>query len=154
MATAIDTAKSAIFELEQNAEKMKNDSERVFGTEWSVGDCSAQGDVNLICIKKMPKSAKIRHNRQLAEGNSMGSRHILIKGECYDADTAEVAALVKEATGGKLDIASNYIGCVFKGPAVLEHPEHGNQVWEGNCINAVVFQRVLDAELKEQRARD
>lgn len=147
MTTTLD---NQISTMQNDAEKIKNDEPRRFDA-WAPGDVAAQGDLNLVCISALPKSAKTRSNRQMAEGATQGSRHIVEGGECFDADPAEVAGLIKEATGK--DIDPRYIGPVFSGPCTLTHPEHGNHDYPA-CTNAVVYQRVLDAEEREQRAQD
>lgn len=65
--------------------------------------------------------------------------------------------MIRDATGGKADPAENYIGPVVQtedGVAVIEHPEHGDHRYEGDQVLAVVFQRALDAEEREQRVLD
>lgn len=146
------TVESEVQGLVEQGERIKNDERRVFGKEWMPGDVSAQGDLNIVHIRSMPKSAKPRHNRQMADGETMGSRHVVQGGECYDADPVELVKLVKEATG--CDIDARYMGPIFKGPAELVHPEHGDQAFAEPCTNVVVFQRVWDSEQRERRAID
>lgn len=136
-------------ELSANAERIRNDELRVFGAEWMPGDSAAQGDLLLVCIHRLPKSAKPRDRRQLADGDTQGSHHMLEVGECFDADPADVVELIKEATS--LVVGGLYLGPVFRGPALLTHPEHGDQQWTSPCVNAVVYQRVWDAERAEAR---
>lgn len=149
--TTTKTAAEEISELQGQAEKMKNDAPRTFDA-WQCGDVAAQGDLNIVCIGQLPKSAKPRANRQLADGQTMGSRHVVEGGRVFDADADELVGLVKAATGQ--DVQARYMGPVFTGPATLTHPEHGHHVYPHECINVVVYQRVLDAEEREQRARD
>src|ERR1051326_6073699 len=137
----------------KNAQAIRNDDPKTFGSEWMPGDCSAQGDVNIVCIHALPKSAKPRKNRQMADGNTMGSRHIVEGGKCYDADPADVAEAIYKATGVKID--PKYIVPMFVVPCELDHVEHGNQVWSAPCTNAIVYQRIWDQEMaQERRARD
>jgi len=146
------TIEHEVQELVSHAETIKNDSERTFEKEWMPGDVAAQGDLNIVCLKSMPKSAKRRANRQMADGNTMGSRHVVESGECFDADANELASMVKDATGHIID--ARYMGPVFCGPAELRHPEHGDQVWTEPCVNVVTYQRVWDSEQRERRAAD
>lgn len=133
-------------------EAIVNDEAKLHAT-FEPGDVSHQGDVIVVCLEKLPASAKTRANRQLADGNTQGSRHVLARGEVYDCDPAEVAKML----GGS--IAAEYIGPVFVSPAYptcddLTHPEHGNQGFPAGVVCAVVYQRNLDAEEREARVRD
>ncbi len=146
------TAAKVLSELRQHAEAIKTTETRRFGSEWMPGDVAAQGDLNIVCIASMPTSAKARKSRQMADGSTLGSRHILERGECFDANRKELAALIKKATG--VAIQQHYIGPVFCGPAYLDHPEHAHQEWTEPCVNVVTYQRVLDADGREQRVSD
>jgi hypothetical protein len=120
---------------------------------WAAGDATPQGDLLFVALQTMPKSAKARINRQLAEGDTKGSRHVAQGGVVHDADKAELRAMIHAATG--CDVSANYIGPVFTGDVIVEHPEHAHQSFPAipGCT-AVVYQRNLDAEEREQRARD
>ena len=141
----------------QVSERIVNDQPRTFtDADFPVGSVSHQGDLILVRIEAMPKSAKPRMDRQLAVGSTQGSRHILDVGVPYDCDAAEVAAAIK-AVCPKAEIGQQYIGPVFstdKGKADLLHPEHGNLHWRGCMVIAVVYQRSLDSEEREQRIQD
>ena len=119
---------------------------------WMPGDVSHQGDLILVALTVLPKSAVLRHNRQLAEGATKGSRHVLIGGTVYDADKVEARKMLK--ADAKLDVDERYIGPVFSGAAIVTHPEHAHQVFPEQVCTVVVYQRNLDAEEREQRARD
>lgn len=137
-------------------EAIYNDAPRFF-EDFPVGSVSHQGDIMLVAIGSLPNSAKARANRQLAEGNTQGSRHVWTNGDVYDADVSEIRALIKEANG--CDVDARYIGPVIvsgKSPTAndLQHPEHGNQGFPPGTICAIVYQRNLDAEEREARVRD
>lgn len=140
----------------ENHEPITNDEPKLleaFGT----GVVAHQGDLMIVGIPRLPEKRKPRANRQLADGNTQGSRHVLERGELFDGDADEVVQLVKEATGKTVD--AKYVGPVFMTPANptandLTHPEHGNQGYNANQACAVIVQRNLDAEEMEQRARD
>lgn len=137
-------------------ERIANDDPKMHAT-FETGDVSHQGDLIIVCIGKLPRSAKPRKERQLAEGNTQGSRHVLERGEIFDAKPAEVAALINEANG--CTVRAEYLGPVFISHAEptandLTHPEHGNQGFPAGAICAVVYQRNLDAEEREQRTQD
>ena len=103
----------------------------------------------------MPQG-KSRSNRQLADGNTQGSRHTLRGGEVFDCDSREVSALVGDACRG-VSVDEKYIGPVFRtldGVADVVHPEHGDHYYRGDMIIATVFQRNLDAEEMERRVVD
>lgn len=137
-------------------ESIVNDAPKLHAT-FEVGDVAHQGDLIVVRLSKLPASAKPRENRQLAEGNTQGSRHILERGDVYDAKRSDVVKAIKAAT--KVSIAEQYIGPVFVSPAEptendLTHPEHGNQGFPAGAVCAVVYQRNLDAEKREARVQD
>jgi hypothetical protein len=137
-------------------ERIANDESKLHAT-FETGDVSHQGDLIIVCIGELPRSARPRANRQLAEGGTQGSRHVLERGDVYDANPEEIAELIRRATG--CDVGLDYLGPVFVSPSDptaddLTHPEHGNQGFPAGAVCAVVFQRNLDAEEREQRTRD
>jgi len=138
------------------AEQIVNDAPRLLEV-FEVGDVSHQGDLIIVRIPKLPASAKPRANRQLAEGNTQGSRHMLARGEVFNADPREVVRLIRAAN--KCDVDPQYIGPVFVSPgdpsaSDLTHPEHGHQGFPAGSVCAVVFQRNLDSEEREARVAD
>lgn len=147
------TIEQEIGQLTSHAESIANDELRKFdAAAWQPGECASQGDLYIVCLASLPERAKPRKNKQMADGDTQGSRHILTKGKAFDCDTAEVARLIESATKCRID--PKYIGPVFKGPAYLAHPEHGDQQWTGKCVNAVIYQRALDSEERERRVVD
>lgn len=139
------------------AESLVNDAPRVFdGAAWPVGSAAHQGDVILVRVAALPAGAAPRANRQVADGDTQGSRHVLHGGAVYDAPAAAVAAAVR-AVCPRADVAERYCGPVFvtDGATALRHPEHGDHEYaEPGMVVAVVFQRNLDAEQREQRVAD
>jgi hypothetical protein len=135
----------------KSPEQIANNDTRTFD-DFPLGTVSHQGDIIIVSIGSLPKSAKPRKSRQLAESNTQGSRHILDKGDVFDADRRDVIALIKTAT--KSEVAEQYVGPVFTGPAYLDHPEHGHQAFPKGCVCAVVYQRNLDSEEREARVAD
>ena len=121
---------------------------------WSPGDAAHQGDLILICLPSLPKSAKPRVNRQMAEGETMGSRHIVNGSECYDVDAVKVAEMIAKATKGRCKPAAQYVGPVFVGSCVLEHPQHQHQAFPAGTVTVCVFQRNQTADDRELRAQD
>lgn len=153
--TQVSTVAETIKNIETHGKTVANNAPKTF-TDFPVGQASAQGDVYIIRIKNMPKSAKPRNvpSGQVADGNSPGARHCLVKNDAYNAEAREMIKLISEATGGKVTITrESCIGPVFNGTDTLTHPEHGHQTFpEG--VYAVVFQRSLDSEQREERVRD
>ena len=138
------------------SEGLINDAPRLI-EDFPVGTVFHQGDLIGVSIGSLPKSAKPRANRQLADGDTQGSRHILTRGEVFDCDANEVAALIKKANGCQVE--ARYIGPVYRSPDNptendLQHPEHGDIGVGAGCIVAIVTQRNLDALEREQRVRD
>lgn len=140
-----------------NHERIVNNDPKLH-EDFPVGSVSHQGDLIFVRIASLPKSAKSRPNRQLADGNTQGSRHILTtNAQAFDCDANEVSQLIQKAN--KCDVDARYIGPVFVSPANptehdVTHPEHGHQGFEAGAVIACVYQRNLDAEEREQRARD
>ena len=137
-------------------ESIVNDEAKLHAT-FEPGDVSHQGDLVIVAIRSLPASAKPRSNRQLADGATQGSRHVLERGDVYDASPAEVSELILAATGLRID--QRYVGPVFVSPAQptandLSHVEHGNQGFPPKTICAVVYQRSLDQEEREMRVAD
>jgi hypothetical protein len=124
---------------------------------FEVGDVAHQGDLTIVRIASLPASIKPRKSRQLADGNTQGSRHIMTRGKVYDADPAEVVTLIKSAT--KREVGIQYVGPVFVSPNKptendLSHEEHGNQGFPAGAVCAVVIQRSWDKEQGERRVQD
>lgn len=133
-----------------------NDASKLHAT-FEPGDVAHQGDLIIVAIHGLPKSAKPRANRQLADGDTQGSRHVLERGDVYDCDWYELVEAIFRATG--VTLRQEYIGPVFVSPAAptaddLSHPEHGNHGFPAGTVCAVVYQRNLDAEQREARVRD
>jgi hypothetical protein len=140
----------------QEHESIINNAPKLHAT-FEPGDVAHQGDVIVVCIESLPESAMPRANRQLAEGTTQGSRHVLTHGKVYDCNPAEVVKAIKKVTG--CDIGKAFVGPVFVSPECptandLAHPEHGSQGFPSEAVCAIVYQRNLDAEQRETRVRD
>lgn len=140
-----------------NHEPIINDAPKMLEA-FDVGCVAHQGDLIIVGIKSLPKTRKSRPTQQLAEGNTQGSRHILRDGiKVYDCDREQVVAAIKAATG--VEVQARYVGPVFVSPKSptendLSHPEHGNHGYPAGQVCAVVYQRNLDSEQREQITRD
>lgn len=121
---------------------------------WSVGDVAHQGDIIIVAIQAVPVGATKRKSRQLAEGDTRGSKHVLAGGKIFDADPAILAKAVADATQGRVIVQPQYIGPVIAGACVIEHPEHQHQAFPEHKASVICYQRNVDAEGREQRAAD
>lgn len=139
------------------SKKIINDDPKTFtDADFPVGSVAHQGDVILVRIKNLPQSAVARKDRQMAIGNTQGSRHILQEGNPFDCNTSEVIGAITSVCRG-VELQEQYIGPVFQtvqGRASLIHPEHGDHYYEGDMTIACIYQRNLDAEERERRVRD
>lgn len=139
------------------AESIVNNAPRTFtDADFPVGTAAYQGDLIIVRIAALPPSAKPRANRQLADGDTQGSRHVVDRGEVFDADPVKVAKAIKAACP-KSNVDARYVGPVFRTvgeKADLVHPEHGYHLYRGEMVLAAYFQRNLDAEEREQKTRD
>lgn len=145
------TIERDINSMAKHAEKIRNDAtERV--STMSIGDVVRQGDVYLVRIACLPKSAKPIKDRQLAPGSTQGSRHVLA-GPCaiYTADAADLAALIKSAA--KCEVPTALIGPCFapQSDVTIEHPEHAHRILPAECIGVVVYQRAFAEEVRRVR---
>ena len=138
-------------------ETLVNDAPRTFTeADFPIGTAAHQGDLILVRIADFPSTAKPREDRQLALGNTQGSRHMLQTGTPYDCPAASVSNAITAVCPG-VAVQAAYIGPVFatkSGAADLLHPEHGDHHYRGDMVIAVVYQRNLDAEEREQRVQD
>lgn len=122
---------------------------------WAAGDCCHQGDLIFVCLGEKPRKLEARANRQIAEGDTRGSRHVVAGGEVYDGNPKELMGLVKLATNDRVVVSRlAYIGPVFEGPCVVEHPEHQHHSFPKDTLTCVLFQRNQSAEDREGRALD
>jgi hypothetical protein len=161
MKSLLSKNRSTLSPVSDPIERIANDASKLLEV-FMPGEVSYQGDIAVVAIDALPTSAHHRANRQVADGNSQGSRHVLERGEIFDADPAEVQSLILAATnraGKPCRIPTGLIGPVFVShpdPTEndLTHPEHGNQGFPAGTVCAVVFQRNLDAEEREVRSQD
>lgn len=136
------TAEKAIIQLQNQAEKIKNDEMQRFPAAASFGDTWRQGDLYITLIEKVPETAqKAQVRLQLADGNTQGSRH------CLDSKVG-----VKMFTLANPEMLD---GPILKTSTerTIEHPEHGNVVLPPACYR-ITYQRDLDAEDRQRRVLD
>jgi hypothetical protein len=141
-ATAERTARKAEFEknlqdLRKSVESLDAAKTETIGSP-SIGDVVRQGDLYLVNIESLPAGKKLE-DRQLAEGNTQGSRHIV------QGDVTLVSP----------DTAHPGIDRVLCGPAFycneaaeVTHPEHGNKILPKDTTWRVTFQRAHAEEMR------
>lgn len=133
---AVETFEKNLAELRSSVEGLNaSETERISAP--SCGDVVRQGDIYLVCLDAMPKGKETKE-RQLAPGNTQGSRHIIV-GD---------AKIVK-------DVSFKNMGSVLVGPAFkckgdveVTHPEHGNKILPEGTIWQVTYQLAHSDELK------
>lgn len=149
----------AFREVKEHAEKIKSGEPQVVGT-MSPGDTQRQGDVYIVCLG--PKNSGVLAQlgnltpiaeRQLAPGETQGSRHIL-EGDVRlfrATEPGKVAAVINGLVKGAA-VQEALIGPVFETGAKTEltHPEHGNFKYPEGEICATVYQRAHADEVRRQ----
>lgn len=103
------------------------------------GGWAAQGDVNFIFLKEIPKGAiAATPVGQLAPGTSRGSRHCVRLADRPHVDFFQ------------LPNSNPLEGLIlrFNAPTTIEHPEHKHHLYPEGAIVAVAFQRKYAEELK------
>lgn len=93
-----------------------------FADKLAIGEVIHQGDIYLQKIEKVPPFASLSQTRQLARGNSQGSRHI-VSGSCLVWNT--------DTLGKKLttDYGTTIVGPVIESPdeyVTVTHPQHAD----------------------------
>jgi hypothetical protein len=135
--------KELLSELQDTAQRIAKRETQRFPEAASVGDCVRQGDIYITLLDNIPAGyeRQAKWNRQLAPGNSPGSRHVL------DSRTGVRCYLNPHATE-------------FDGPVLvlnrereLTHPEHGNWILPPN-VYAISYQRTQDALDEQRRVQD
>lgn len=141
----------------QVPESIVNDEPRTLDeASFPIGSVACQGDLYFVRIHRLPKSAKPSERRQLADGNTQGSRHVVSRGNVYACPPVDVVKAIQAACP-KVAVDARYIGPVFEtleGECDVVHPEHGDHLFRGRMVLATVFQRNLDSEEREQRTLD
>ena len=128
----------AIEQIQRTADE-STDEER-FTRTMSVGQIAHQGDIYVQCVEDdHPRREKI-HDRQLAPGNTKGSRHVVRDGE-------------------GVDLYANETGHALHGPIIIapkrwhiDHPEHATWSLPSGTYR-VGYQRDFERE-EIERVRD
>jgi len=135
----------AIKKIEKHAEEISTQDIRVV-KEHIVGKCIRQGDVYIHMVDDTFEVGKELSIRQVADGVSMGQRHIL-KGHCKVYECNKIPEYVHRDFSGFVSYAFDVLdnGCV------LTHPEHADDEFhaKGRCV--VTYQ--MD-KMTRQRVQD
>lgn len=126
-------------EVQEHAESIKTDELQHFPEAASHCDYHRQGDVYVIKLDSVPDGfEECQVERQLAPGNTRGSRHILSHGN---------VTMYKNPNANVLQ------GTVFKTDSgvTIEHPDHGDLKCPPG-IYGITYQRLMADEIK--RAQD
>lgn len=113
----------------------------------SLGDVVRQGDVYIMSIPNLP-TGQVSENRQLAEGDTQGSRHILT-GKVNIVD--KVTSIVKNHDGVAINAA--LVGPAFEcvSDVTETHPEHAHKVLPAGTCWQVVYQVAFAEEIRRVR---
>lgn len=146
MATA--SVEKQIAAIHKSAEKMEAAAPAKIGTA-SVGDVVRQGDLYLVCLESLPEGTKTA--RQLAPGNTQGSRHIA-EGKCcvyLPKSPAAVARIISTVCRGS-EVPEQLIGPLVEcvGETTITHPEHGHRTLPAGTTWATVYQRAFAEEVR------
>lgn len=148
------TIQKALADQNELAETIRSDEPRSLAL--GKQDVVRQGDIYIMPLSKLPKNLRKRTSRQLADGDTQGSRHVLVgPADLFNADPMDMADLIAKEYPG-VELREYQIGPVFKtdGAVTVEHPEHGHRTLTEPGCHVVIFQRSLDADGREERARD
>ncbi len=137
------TAEKAFLEVEEVVNRVKSQGLRTFPEAASPGDTFRQGDIYVTLLDKIPENTTISKNPnpQLAIGDTQGSRHCL--------SDIRKCKIYQKTNPGILDGPIIQVNSTL----VIEHPEHGH-IRLGCGIYEITYQRNLDSEEREIRARD
>lgn len=108
----------------------------------AIGDWHAQGDVMIERIKELPeKSEKMQLKnddtaRQLAPGDTRGSRHMIKESDFSKVELYKVA---------ESDDLTGPVMFIKEGPVEVEHPDHGHVVLKTPGYYQIRYQRLYNA---------
>lgn len=138
----------AVRSVKESAESMHAARTERIGSP-SLGDVVRQGDIYLVCVDSLP-NGKPSSDRQLAPGNTQGSRHVLL-GDCKIVTGVDVSAYPSTQAVSKIHPA--LIGPAFEciGNVTLTHPEHGDKILPEITVWQVIYQQVHAEEVRRVR---
>ncbi len=139
----MNTVKEAIERVRLHAVQISKDDTRTV-SKHVVGTVQRQGDVYIHHVAADFPVGKTVAERQIAEGTSLGARHIL-KGHCkvYECNTLP-DYMDKKTFAGMVQFAFDVMseGCT------LTHPEHGDYAIEAAGRYVVTYQ--MDARTRQR----
>ena len=136
------SAVNAFNEIQESADKIKDNKNRKFPEAASIGDSFRQGDIYITLVNDPNDSIKQKNpSNQIATGDTQGSRHCI--------DNLNNVDVYQKKNPGMLD------GPVLlvKYPVIITHPEHGHVELPIGCYD-ITYQKNLDSEEREMRAID
>ena len=140
------------FTAVQDHESIKRDShERI---DLQPGDAYPQGDVIFVPLHGQPKRHADYQGRQLAPGDTQGSRHVAEGAdiELYIPDAADVIAMIAR-TLPRSEVQPELLGpTILSSGFTVTHPEHGDRTFTAipaGC-HQVVYQRAYAEEIRRQ----
>lgn len=121
------TAERAFGRVASAAEQIRNDERRVVEV-MSPGDNVRQGDIYITFLDREPRVIGPHESRQLAEGNTQGSRHT-VEGDCevLQVDGAEALEILHRLVPDSRNF-EQFVGPMIRAPKGCEvpHPEHAH----------------------------
>ncbi len=135
--------------VRKSAEKMHAAATERIATA-SAGDVVRQGDLYLVCLKSsLP--GKLLRTRQLAPGDTQGSRHVA-EGDCKIVDPeskAAVSVAISHLVKGA-DVPQQLVGPIVEchGDTTIAHPEHGDRILPAGSTWGVIYQRAYAEEVR------
>lgn len=132
------TTLDVIKQVEEAAKAKASNSTVRYGT-LAPGDCHRQGDLYILCLKKVPDGAERDGNAmaQLAPGATQGSRHCVVAGHLKSV-TFYTRKNPTALDGPILDAKQRF---------TIEHPEHGHVDLPAG-VYSIHYQRQFAEELK------
>jgi hypothetical protein len=98
-----------------------------------VGERVRQGDIYLVRVPNSHPHGKVWGNRQVAVGNTVGSRHVAVGDvEVFAGDPAAIAKLFPKFNAEQLAACCGPV-VVSKSAWTLEHPEHPHHEMGQDC---------------------
>lgn len=153
MSHAATNPVAAFRAVSASVEAIKNDAHETIEA-MEAGDVVRQGDLYLVALDEAPDRQADYDGRQLAPGDTQGSRH-LVEGDCavYTAVEAHATAILNRlvpATKGQQLFLGPVVQAAPGAAPVFTHPEHGDRTLPAGGCFLVVYQRAHADEIRRQ----
>lgn len=138
----VETATDVMSEIQSIAEAIKSDAPQRFPEAASFGEDVRQGDIYIVKLESVPRNfTEVKAEKQLAVGNTQGSRHCL--------DSLDGITMYRNKD------ADQFTGPVFVSSCerTITHPEHGDRILPPG-VYLIGYQRNLDEMDRAMRAKD